>query len=96
VVITNWTATGKFFDLLYGDRRVLRRARLNREHVARLVEQNEALYRVFLDRTDSAAGRADVLESASFRRRIGHPLQLKFDERITPTDGLHICRVERR
>lgn len=96
VVITNWTATGKFFDLLYGDRRVLRRARLDREHVARLVEQNEALYLVFVDRTDSAAGRADVLESASFRRRIGHPLHLEFDLQITPTDRLHIWRVERR
>jgi 4-amino-4-deoxy-L-arabinose transferase-like glycosyltransferase len=93
VVITNWRTTGKFFDILYGDRRVLRRTGMTASHISRLVKMNEHVYFVFLDRTDSAFGRQDANDSAAFRHQITRPVRLVFDLQVTPTDRLHIWRI---
>jgi hypothetical protein len=92
-IVTNWVFTGKFFDLIYGDRRVLRRKGLTQQHIARVVERNENVYYVFLDRTDSDFGRNDATESAALRHQTRNPVRLQFDLQVTPTDRLHIWRI---
>jgi hypothetical protein len=95
VIVTNWRATGKFIDLLYGDRVVLRRENLTPRDVERLVERSGAFYVVFLDRSDSEFWRRNAMENGLFLGRLRVERKPVLDLQATPSDRLRIWRVGR-
>lgn len=93
VVVTNWKATGKFIDLVHGQRIVLRRERATRPTMRLLLERVGTFYVVLLDRTDSAFWRRESFENSFFMAQLRYPRELLFEEQLTPTDHLRIWRI---
>lgn len=94
VLITNWPATGKFIDLLYGVRLPLDRDTVGPQHVAHLLQRHGELFVVFLDRSDSPAWREDARRNSAFVRTLPRSREILYDRQVTATDRLRIWRVE--
>ena len=92
--MTNWLATGKFIDLLYGDRFPIKREHLSRWQVAALA-QRQPIYVVFLDRSDSRFWIQNAEQNRSWVMALDPPPELELDLQATPTDRLRIWRVSR-
>jgi hypothetical protein len=95
VIVTNWRATGKFIDLVYGNRVVLRREGLARPELHRLLEQSGSFYVVFLDRSDSEFWRRNALENKLFLALEVPRREPVLDLAVTGSDRLRIWRVTR-
>lgn len=93
VIVTNWKATGKFIDLVHGERVILSREQLSRARVRLLLDQIGAFYVVLLDRRDSDFWRRNAVDNSLFIARLGHTREAVYEERITSTDYLRIWRV---
>ena len=93
VIVTNWRATGKFIDIVYGDRFPLRREGLNARHTAALAREQGEFFVVLLDRSDSEFWRRNARDNASFIRRLRPRPSLELDLEVTSTDRLRIWRV---
>ena len=95
VIVTNWRATGKFIDLVYGNRVILPREKLTPEILRRLALRNASFYVVFLDRSDSEFWRHNAFDNEIFLANLGLEREVLLDLRVTPSDRLRIWRVTR-
>ena len=93
ILVTNWNATGKLLDLIYGKRAIVKRQSLGPLHLDRLGQMASEVYVVFLDRNDSAFWRQNAAGNAAFIRSFPEPPKLDLDLEVSPTERLRIWRV---
>ena len=93
VVVTNWKATGKFFDLVEDDRLLLAREGLSSGGVEHLLAEHGSIFVVLLDRSDSEFWRRNAFDNELFVKALRSPKQLVFESQPSPPDRLRIYRV---
>jgi hypothetical protein len=93
VVITNWSATSKYIDLVSVRYLPLDRTHLGPEAVAALLRRHGEAMLVLLDRSDSQHWRDDARANADFLETLPGKRTIVFDRQVTATDTLRVWRV---
>ena len=90
VIITNWRATGKFFDLMREARLPLRRDAVNSESIEWLLGRHGKVVVVLLDRADSPFWREESRRNELFLALLLTRPSVELDRAVTSTDRLRI------